>query len=467
VILSRKANRRATHLIFLGDTILIAGSFALGWWLRFLSGIVPLYKTFQPFHTYSLPIAIVTSIWLFSFGWQRLFQIEFSRKWGEELSKIAKAGIVAMVVSMALTFVFRNESYSRMMLVIGGGLTSITTVIFHRVFIDILKNMLKKGLGVARKVVIGDGELARLTTKQIVDDPITKKGFVGRLCTEESEDRIAAPSRLKEILVEFGIDEVILSEPQVSEAAIRRIIYECRKEKALFVMIPTFQGLLRGRIEIDSLGNIGSIVFQNVVMTGWQRYAKRAIDLVGSGLGLTLISPLLIGVAIAIKIDSRGPVFFKQERIGKNSRKFKMLKFRSMFIDAEKRLAELIDKNEAGGALFKIKDDPRITKTGKFIRRYSIDELPQLFKVFTGEMSLVGPRPPLERELAEYEGWQLKRVDTVPGMTGLWQVSGRSDISFDEMVRMDIFYIDHWSIWLDVKILLKTIPAVITGKGAY
>jgi lipopolysaccharide/colanic/teichoic acid biosynthesis glycosyltransferase len=138
-----------------------------------------------------------------------------------------------------------------------------------------------------------------------------------------------------------------------------------------------------------------------------------------------------------------------------------------MFADAEKRLRGLLDKNEAQGAIFKMKKDPRITAVGRLIRRFSIDEFPQIINVFIGQMSLVGPRPPLERELAEYESWQLKRVDTVPGMTGLWQVSGRSDLPFSEMVRLDIEYIERWSLWLDIKILLKTIPTVLSGRGAY
>ncbi|MCD6531113.1 sugar transferase, partial [bacterium] len=146
---------------------------------------------------------------------------------------------------------------------------------------------------------------------------------------------------------------------------------------------------------------------------------------------------------------------------------FKMIKFRSMYADAEKRLAEFLDKNEATGPIFKMKHDPRVTPVGRILRRFSLDELPQLFNVLVGQMSLVGPRPPLEREVKQYEKWQLRRIDVTPGMTGLWQISGRSDLPFEKMVELDIYYIEHWSLWLDIKILLKTIPAVISGKGAY
>ncbi len=467
MILSRKANRRATQIIFVCDAVIIAASFALAWWLRFESAIIPLDKPYQSFAVYSLPIAVVVAIWMAAFAWQRLFQIEFSRKLGEEIAKIVKASAVATVLAMSLTFVFRTESYSRLMLALSVGFILLFTIVFHRIFIVQLKRMLSRGVGVARKIVIGDGELAELTVERILADPLTAKGLAGRLCTDESPLSLGLPSQIKDVLLRFNIDEVILAEPNVSEDAIRRIIYECRKEKALFVLVPVFQGLLKGRIEVDSLGDMGSIVFLDVAMSGWQRRAKRAIDLFGSTVGLLAVSPLFLAIAIAIKAGSKGPVFFKQERIGKNGRRFKMLKFRSMFVDAENRLAELIDKNEAVGAMFKIKNDPRVTPIGRFLRKYSLDELPQIINVLLGEMSLVGPRPPLERELAEYESWQLKRVDTVPGMTGLWQVSGRSDIPFEEMVRMDIFYIEHWSLWLDIKILLKTLPAVLFGKGAY
>ena len=467
MILSRNTNRLATYLLFLGDATLIAVGFVLAWFLRFESGIIPLHKPYQPFSLYVIPVVVVTFIWIVAFAWQKLFEIEFSRAWGQELGKILKASIAALVVSMALTFIYRGESYSRLTLGLGVLLVFFFTGIFHRVVIVILRGMLRKGRGVSRKLVIGDGALAELAVAQILADPLTNRGLVGRLCTEESPNRIGAPSQLKAILIDEDVDVVILAEPEISEAAVRRMIYECRKEKALFVMVPVFQGLLKGLIEIDTLGDLGSLVFRDVAMTSWERYAKRAIDLTGSGLGLLVLSPFFTAVSIAIKLNSKGPVFFAQERIGKNGRKFKMLKFRSMYMDAEERFKDLEEKNEAEGALFKLRDDPRVTKVGRLLRRFSIDEMPQLINVFLGQMSLVGPRPPLERELSEYESWQLKRVDTIPGMTGLWQVSGRSDLPFSEMVRMDIYYIEHWSIWLDLKILFKTIPAVLSGKGAY
>nr|WP_330219507.1 sugar transferase [Peribacillus muralis] len=195
---------------------------------------------------------------------------------------------------------------------------------------------------------------------------------------------------------------------------------------------------------------------------------KRIIDIIGSLLGIIFLSPLFILVAILIKIeDPKGPVFFKQVRVGKAETEFHMYKFRSMVSDAEERLKDLLALNEVSGAMFKMKDDPRITRIGKFIRKTSIDELPQLWNVLKGDMSLVGPRPPLLREVEEYTSYDKQRLLVTPGCTGLWQVSGRNETSFSQMVELDLIYIKKSTIFFDLKILVKTVLVLISGKGAY
>lgn len=195
---------------------------------------------------------------------------------------------------------------------------------------------------------------------------------------------------------------------------------------------------------------------------------KRAMDIVGAGMGMIIISPLLLIVAILIKIeDPKAPIIFYQKRIGKNEKEFKMFKFRSMIPNAEDMLKGLLHKNEISGAMFKIKDDPRITRIGKFIRRTSIDELPQLWNVVRGDMSLVGPRPPLPREVAEYSKYDKQRLRVTPGCTGLWQVSGRNELSFKEMVELDLEYIEKRSVWFDVKILVRTVKVLVGSEDAY
>jgi exopolysaccharide biosynthesis polyprenyl glycosylphosphotransferase len=197
------------------------------------------------------------------------------------------------------------------------------------------------------------------------------------------------------------------------------------------------------------------------------RFGKRLIDMVGAVLALALHSPLLIFAALAIKIESRGPVFYRSTRIGKNGRPFTFLKLRSMVDGADRRRHHVVHLNEADGPVFKISNDPRVTRVGRFLRVTSIDEIPQFLNVLRGEMSLVGPRPPLPAEVSQYEPWQLHRLDVLPGITCLWQISGRSRIGFQEWMRLDLEYIKHRSFLLDLKILLRTIPAVLSRDGAY
>jgi exopolysaccharide biosynthesis polyprenyl glycosylphosphotransferase len=202
-------------------------------------------------------------------------------------------------------------------------------------------------------------------------------------------------------------------------------------------------------------------------LTRGQAIAKRVFDVVLSAAGLLLIWPLLLAVAIAIKLGDGGPVLFRQQRVGLQRRTFTLLKFRTMVPRAELLRAELLSRNEADGPLFKVREDPRVTRIGRWLRRFSIDELPQLLNVLKGEMSLVGPRPPLVGEVDAYEDWQLDRLEVRPGITGLWQVSGRSDLSFDEYVRLDLFYIENWSLAYDLFIVAKTVPLLLFPKGAY
>jgi exopolysaccharide biosynthesis polyprenyl glycosylphosphotransferase len=194
---------------------------------------------------------------------------------------------------------------------------------------------------------------------------------------------------------------------------------------------------------------------------------KRLIDIAFSFFGLLFGAPLLALIALAIKLDSPGPILFRQERVGKGGRRFVCYKFRSMVEGAEEQKASLRGLNEADGPIFKMKDDPRVTRMGRWLRRFSLDELPQLYNVLRGEMSLIGPRPPLPEEVAQYQAWHMRRLEVSPGITGLWQVSGRSELPFDEMVLLDIYYAEQWSPALDMKIFLRTIPKLIFGDGAY
>jgi exopolysaccharide biosynthesis polyprenyl glycosylphosphotransferase len=203
------------------------------------------------------------------------------------------------------------------------------------------------------------------------------------------------------------------------------------------------------------------------VLVGWDWVLKRVFDLVLSVLLIVIGLPLWLLIALAIKLTSRGPVFYSDERVGLGERTFPMLKFRTMVQDAANRQAGLEQANEASGALFKIREDPRVTAVGKLLRRFSIDEIPNVWNVLRGDMSLVGPRPLPLRDHSRLESWHRRRSNVLPGMTGLWQIAGRSDLSFDDLVRLDFYYLENWSLWLDITIVARTIPAVVARRGAY
>jgi exopolysaccharide biosynthesis polyprenyl glycosylphosphotransferase len=221
-----------------------------------------------------------------------------------------------------------------------------------------------------------------------------------------------------------------------------------------------------GHVHLADMAGLPVLQFETAVREGWQVIIKRWVDILVSGILIVLLSPLLLFIALLIKkVSPGGPVFYRQIRCGMNGRTFQLLKFRSMVPNADKMQKELAHLNESSGPVFKITKDPRLIPYGGFLRKFSLDELPQLFNVFKGDMSLVGPRPPIPHEVEEYDDWQRRKLSVRPGITCLWQVSGRNKISFEDWMRLDLQYIDSWSLWLDLKILLRTIPVVIAGTG--
>ncbi|MEV4902003.1 sugar transferase [Citricoccus sp. NPDC055426] len=270
------------------------------------------------------------------------------------------------------------------------------------------------------------------------------------------------------VLEEYDADALAISAGvPLKTRTVRQLGWELADRRISQIMAPALTDIAGPRIHAQPVAGLSLIHVSTPRLGGPEIFLKRSFDIVASGIGLLVLSPFLLAFALAVKIDDPGPAFFHQQRVGKDGERFYMHKFRSMVVDAEARLAKLQEQNEGSGVLFKMKDDPRITKFGAFIRRYSIDELPQLWNVFVGDMSLVGPRPPLPDEVAEYEQHVSRRLLVKPGITGLWQVSGRSDLSWDESVRLDLYYVENWSFVQDLLILGRTAKAVVGKDGAY
>lgn len=265
-----------------------------------------------------------------------------------------------------------------------------------------------------------------------------------------------------------GADAVAVSAGvQLHPQTLRHLGWELASRNIGLIMAPALTDIAGPRIHTQQVAGLPLIHVTTPTLEGGQRVAKRLFDLFVAGLLLLIASPLMAAVALLVKLDSPGPVLFRQERVGIEGKHFFMLKFRSMITDAEARLAELVKNNEGSGPLFKMKNDPRVTRVGRFLRRFSLDELPQLINVLSGSMSLVGPRPPLPREVEAYESDVRRRLLVKPGLTGLWQVSGRSNLSWQDSVRLDLYYVENWSLAGDLVIILRTVRAVFRSTGAY
>ena len=263
------------------------------------------------------------------------------------------------------------------------------------------------------------------------------------------------------------IDEVIITLPWMYHRKIVSIIAQCEREQVRVRIVPDMFQMTLSHLDVEDLGGIPMIGVREISISSSARLFKRTMDVVVALVGLILLFPLFLLIGLMIRIDSPGSVLFRQIRVGKDEQLFACYKFRSMREGAEQEKDKLLDQNEADGPIFKIRNDPRITSVGRFLRRTSLDELPQLINVLMGHMSLVGPRPAPPSEVQRYQPWHKRRLEVAPGITGLWQVSGRSELTFDEMVLLDLYYIENWSPALDLQILLRTVPKVLLGEGAY
>lgn len=322
-----------------------------------------------------------------------------------------------------------------------------------------------------RAVLVGEGErLVSLRRALGLGRGGIDYEFVGVLSSNGADAGLPVLGRVEDlrgILQTQPMDELIVSGSDLHEEELLDLVEEAHRHGVKVRIAPTTAELLTQRAEFVAGQGLPLFELRPPVVAGLDWAVKRAFDLVVSVLLVLVGLPLWLLIALAVKLDSPGPVLYRDRRVGLGERQFGMFKFRSMYVDAAARQAALEAENEASGPLFKIKDDPRVTRVGRVLRRYSLDELPQVLNVLRGEMSLVGPRPLPLRDFVQLDDWHRRRYRVLPGMTGLWQVSGRIELTFDDLVRLDFYYLENWSIWLDISILAKTLPAVLARRGAY
>jgi len=470
-------------MMVLTDVLVVAGSFILTYFLR--KNIYSFYKfdlfpsrvvmgTIHPLDKYLWLLLIILPVWYGLLNFQGLYDSFRTKRFTEIVWVITRAGFLATLITGTLIFIFKLTYVSRIFVVLLSLITVSLLSLEKIVLIQAFKHNRLEENNYRHLLVVGTGKRAKGFVQMVKEHPEWGMKIVGIVDDEPDKmginiSNIKVVGLLKDIpkiLHEKIVDEVVFVIPRSWLSRIEQSILSCEKEGIKVSVAVDLFNFKIGKLQATDLGGIPLMRLETTPGSPWQLFIKRASDVIISLVALIILSPVLLVTAIAIKLSSLGPIFFKQERNGMNGRRFTLLKFRSMVVGAEKMQEELLALNEMDGPVFKIKNDPRLTKVGKFLRRTSLDELPQLINVLKGDMSLVGPRPPIPGEVTNYETWQRRRLSMRPGITCFWQISGRNEINFEEWMKLDLEYIDNWSFWLDLKILLRTIPVVLFGTGA-
>ena len=394
------------------------------------------------------------------------------------IEKIFQASLYAVVAIVIVLYIGQIAASTSRMFIF---LLWLFSFIYLTVFRYLTKKFLEKvQLLQIPVLIIGAGKTAELLVKGIINDAGMGYKIIGLLednCVRNGILKrfpvLGKFSDVEAVILKTGVQHVFIAAPGLEQEKLTRLIYKVQPLVKNMGIIPNLVGIPMGGIEVESLFNekLMLLRLKNNLARSWNRYLKTIFDFALTLVGTVAISPILIFIAIWIYKDSPGPVIFKHTRIGKNGKKFPCYKFRSMCIDAKEKMAELLENDPVAKAEwerdFKLKNDPRITKSGTFLRKTSLDELPQIFNVLKGEMSLVGPRPVIKEELERYGEYVDDYLMVKPGITGMWQVSGRSDIDYTERVLLDSWYVRNWSVWIDIVMLVKTFKVVLLRKGAY
>lgn len=447
------------------DFLMLISAGLVTYFLRteILSSFRPVLFQFNlPFLRFFYLEIFVSLIFIGAYALAGLYSMRVKIRILEEFSRILLASSAGVLVLIIYIFL-RQELFDSRFLVLGGWFFAVIFVCLGRLAVRYLRALAaaRYNFGAHRVFIIGDNEISSSLTAYIGRDPSLGYRIAGQLTSIDTK-------RLNDFAANINIDEIILAQHNEPLGSVQELISFCQEHHIIFRFVPTGPQLLAGNFEMDIFGGLPIIEIKRTNLDGWGKVIKRSIDVVASILGIIVLSPLFAIVALAIKWETEGPVFVKLKRITGN-RKFELYKFRSMVDNAHELneyMRSLGNDRQDSGPLWKMKNDPRITGVGRFIRRTRIDELPQLGNVFKGEMSLIGPRPHQSNEIDRYEVHHKKVLAIKAGVTGLAQVSGSSDISFEEEVALDSFYIDHWSLLLDTKIMIRTLLKILSDKSA-
>ncbi len=486
--------------VFAADAIVAFVSFILSFTVRQGDPILSAtaWAWSKDFVPYAGILYFAVLIRLGMLWYQRVYRFQGAFSYARESIKIFKAVAVGSLLIVAWAFLFRGGfafrefSYSRGVFVLDFLFAFILLTALHLGLRVIQSRFRVRGINLLPTLLVGTNAEAGQTIRELGERRELGYRVIGtidggngtRMQMEEFEKETSIPvlgnlGDLAGLIRDLEIQEVIITDNTVaSEHLFESMLQIGRRQRVEFRFAPSLFNLLPQKTSVEQIGVLPMVRLFREPLSDTQRFIKRLSDIVISIFGLLVLAPVWLAISILIKFDSKGRVLFRQERVGMDGRVFLCFKFRTMSADADEKLhREAYQKNIVGKAdanagdgdnpvFGKVKDDPRVTKFGRRLRRSSLDELPQLLNVLKGDMSIVGPRPPIPYEVEEYDIWHRKRLDMKPGITGLWQVSGRNRLTFEEMVRIDLFYIENWSLWLDLKIILLTMPAVFRGDGA-
>lgn len=446
-----------TYIIFIGDIVIIYFSLVTAYFIRFncktFINIIPVTKGVPPWKIYEQLFYLILPLWITSFIVTKLYKKNISVF--DELINTIKGTTLAIIFTMAATFVYREEEYSRLTIGIMWLISSLLIFIWH----ECIKYIYQISVVRVKNVLIIGGANDIDKIKNSIRKHRDLRPFF-LVDVREKND-------ILNYVTKKNIDEVYVISSFFNTKEIVELADRCQEKNIEFKVIPDLLQLRFGEISIDESLAFPVFHIKSLSLTGVNYLYKRIFDITLSIILLSLLLPFLMTVAVLIKFDSHGPVFYVHKRKGYRGRIFNCYKFRTMVENADKLLEKIKHLSERSGPVFKMRDDPRLTRVGKFLRRYSIDEIPQLFNVLRGEMSLVGPRPQVLWETEAYDATAKRRLNVMSGITGLWQVSGRANLSYEQMIELDIYYIENWSLGLDLMILLKTIHAIFSQRGAF
>ncbi len=470
--MSQSKIKWALPLVLL-DLALLIGVFMMGYWVRHFLLVPWMGSDFRlsGFHY----LASGTVLGLIQISLMSVFGA-YRREFGlgkvEEVAAVIRAAFLGTVITFAITFLTRQLFFSRFVLLFSLPCGAVAVSAWHTVYRGMSRRLAQRRGRPRRVVLYGTGALARELAEYMTSRAqlhYSVEGFVRPATSSQGQEvrPTLDPAGWADWMEAHGISDLVVADHSLSRDERADVLMLCEQRGFSYRMAADLYTMVSLTSRLVNMG--GNTMVESVPppldTTG--RILKRFCDITGSLVIMGLLLPVFPVFALLIVAGSPGGVFYRQTRLGKDNRPFRMVKFRSMRRGAHSELGSLRGRNESSGPIFKMKADPRVTPFGRFMRRWSLDELPQLYNVLVGDMSLVGPRPPIPEEVNEYSRRDFKRLRTVPGLTGVWQVSGRSELGFEEMVKLDLFYVDNWSIWLDLAILLLTIPAIFSGRGAY